>query len=116
MATGLDLILVSGISVEECLDFQFVHPATQAVPESSLEPKVKTAKSPSQEYEKHYGSLHYELTRNVSEHSPGPPQKQAASDIATLPEINRSHLPLLRYAAANQLRIPSRLRGASVIR
>ncbi len=116
MATGLDLILVSGISVEECLDFQFVHPATQAVPESSLEPKVKTAKSPSQEYEKHYGSLHYELTRNVSEHSPGPPQKQAASDIPTSPKNFWRPALLLRSPAANQLRIPSRLRGASVIR
>lgn len=46
----LDLILVSGIPVEQCLDFQFVDPATQAASELSLEPKVKAANSPSQKF------------------------------------------------------------------
>ena len=45
--TGLDLIVIFGVSVEECLDLQLVHPATQAVSESSLKPKVKIAESPS---------------------------------------------------------------------
>jgi hypothetical protein len=36
-----------GVPVEECLDFQFVDPTTQAAPELSLKPKVKAAKSPS---------------------------------------------------------------------
>jgi hypothetical protein len=47
MNAGLDLILIFGVSVEECLDFQLVHPAAQAATELSLEPKVKTAESPS---------------------------------------------------------------------
>jgi hypothetical protein len=44
------LILVFGVPVEERLDFQFVDPATQAPTELSLKPKVKAAKSPSQEF------------------------------------------------------------------
>jgi hypothetical protein len=44
-ANSLDLILIFGVPVEECLDFQFVDPATQAVSELSLKPKVKAAKS-----------------------------------------------------------------------
>jgi hypothetical protein len=44
---SLDLILIFGVPVKERLDLQFVHPATQAASELSLEPKVKTAKSPS---------------------------------------------------------------------
>lgn len=44
---SLDLILIFGVPVEERLDFQFVDSATQAASELSLEPKVKTAKSPS---------------------------------------------------------------------
>jgi len=47
MNAGLDLILIFGVSVEECLNFQLVHPAAQAATELSLEPKVKTAESPS---------------------------------------------------------------------
>ena len=46
-----DLIsVVLRVPVEECLDFQFVDPATQAATELSLKPKVKAAKSPSQEF------------------------------------------------------------------
>jgi len=44
---SLDLILIFGVPVEECLDFQFVGPATQAAPELSLKPKVEAAKTPS---------------------------------------------------------------------
>jgi hypothetical protein len=49
-ANSLDVILIFGVPVEECLDFQFVDPATQAAPEFSLKPKVKAAKSPSYEF------------------------------------------------------------------
>lgn len=45
LGSNLDLILIFGISVEECLDLQFVHPATQGASEPLLEPKVKTAES-----------------------------------------------------------------------
>jgi hypothetical protein len=64
------LILIFGVSVEERLDFQLVHPATQAASELSLDPKVKTAESPSEEFQELFASLHKKVTDNMSQHSP----------------------------------------------
>jgi hypothetical protein len=50
MKTCSDLILIFGVSVEECLNFQLAHSATQGVPEPSLKPKIKTAKSLSYQF------------------------------------------------------------------
>jgi hypothetical protein len=88
------LILVFGVPVEERLDFQFVDPATQAAPELSLNPKVKAAKSPSQEFQKLFASLHQKVTDNISQHS------------ETLPNAYRSLGILLRsqYLVKNRQR------------
>src|SRR5215469_1348826 len=48
---GLDLSLIFGVSMEERLDFQLVHPATQGESEPSLEPKVNTGEPASQEFQ-----------------------------------------------------------------
>jgi len=50
MKTCSDLILIFGVSEEECLNFQLAHSATQGAPEPSLEPKIKIAKSLSDEF------------------------------------------------------------------
>jgi hypothetical protein len=47
---SLDLILIFGVSVKECLDFEFVDPATQAASKLSLEPKVKAANCSAEEF------------------------------------------------------------------
>jgi len=49
MKIGSDLISIFRVSLEECLDLELVHSATQAPSESSLEPKVQIADAPSQE-------------------------------------------------------------------
>ena len=49
MQIGSDLISIFRVSLEKSLDLELVHSATQAVSESSLEPKVKIANAPSQE-------------------------------------------------------------------
>jgi hypothetical protein len=69
----LNLILIFGVSVEECLDFQLVHPATQAASELSLDPKVKAAEPPSEEFKELFASLQKKVSDNMSQHSPNSP-------------------------------------------
>jgi hypothetical protein len=68
------LILIFGVSVEERLDFQLVHPATQAASELSLDPKVKAAESPSEEFKKLFASLQPKVNDNMIQHFPNTPQ------------------------------------------
>jgi hypothetical protein len=54
--TSSDLIVVFRVAVEEGLDLQLVHPATQRTSESSLAPKVEMAEPLSQEIQEFGGS------------------------------------------------------------
>jgi len=51
------MISIFRVSLEECLDLELVHSATQAVSESSLEPEVKIANAPSQEHQEFGASV-----------------------------------------------------------
>jgi hypothetical protein len=74
MCRCLNLILIFGVSVEECLDFQLVNPATQAASELSLDPKVKATESPSKEFKELFASLQQKINDNMIRHFPNTPQ------------------------------------------
>lgn len=100
----LNLILIFGVSVEECLDFQLVHPATQAASELSLDPKVKAAEPPSEEFKELFASLQKKVSDNMSQHSPNSPNAIAWQRNPALVR-NRTivgpvpHLPQADYIA-----------------
>jgi hypothetical protein len=104
MCRSLNLILIFGVSVEECLDFQLVHPATQAASELSLDPKVKAAEPPSEEFKELFASLQKKVSDNMSQHSPNSPNAIAWQRNPALVR-NRTivgpvpHLPRADYMA-----------------
>jgi hypothetical protein len=70
------LISIFGVPLEERLDFQLVHSATQTASEPSLKPKVKIAESSSEELQEFGASLHQKVTDDMSQHPFTPRSKR----------------------------------------